>query len=191
MMNSPFHRGWRIAVIAGIPIYLEFSGFFALFIWASALSPKVGEWGIGLIGAMLLFLCVVLHELGHSLVGRYYGMQVNSIVLHGLGGVAYLLGTYRAPRQLWEVSLAGPLVNAILFGGLSVLSAVLRGMDGWVPLLVEQVKSFNLTMGLFNLIPTGNSPILRSSTYERSSANEGMKMLINESIQTVLPSDFA
>jgi hypothetical protein len=53
------------------------------------------------------------------------------------------------------------------------------------------VRSFNGTdcLGLADI--TGNSPILRSSTYERSSANEGMKMLINESIQTVLPSDFA
>lgn len=159
MLNFPFHRGWRIAVISGIPVYLEFSCLIALSLWTSALSGKFAYvlpgsgWGMGFLAVVLMYTCIFLHELGHAFAGRHYGMKVDSIVIHGMGGVAYLLGTHRTPRQLLEVSIAGSMVNLILFVILSLVSAGFKETEGFLPLMVEQIKNFNLFILLFNLLP--------------------------------------
>jgi Zn-dependent protease len=148
MLNFPFHRGWRIAVIAGIPVYLELSCLIVLFLWTLALSEKFASvlpgsgWGMGFLAALLMYTCVFLHELGHAFMGRHYGMTVNSIVIHGMGGVAYLKGTHHTPRQLLEVSIAGPMVNLILVAILSLVSAGFKETEGFFPLMVEQIKNF-------------------------------------------------
>jgi Zn-dependent protease len=105
---------------------------------------------------LLVFGCVLLHELGHALTARRYGIVTRDIILLPIGGVARL---QRMPDQPWQeivVALAGPAVNlviAILLAGL--LTALGRPVapfalsDG----VAEQLLFINVVMMLFNLIP--------------------------------------
>ncbi|MEO1296184.1 MAG: site-2 protease family protein, partial [Cyanobacteria bacterium J06636_16] len=87
---------WRVGSILGIPLYLDRSWFIILLlvtfvygsnpIWQSQWGLLA--WGIGLAMALLLFGSVLLHELGHSLIAKAQGIQVNSITLFLFGGIA-------------------------------------------------------------------------------------------------------
>lgn len=78
---------------------------------AAALSQGLVPWGLGLAAAIGLFVCVLLHELGHAAVARRYGYEIESITLWLLGGIAR---TEEQPRrwnhELW-IALAGPVVS--------------------------------------------------------------------------------
>ena len=107
----------------------------------------------------IVFLCVVLHEYGHALTARKYGIKTRDITLYPIGGVARLERMPERPiEELW-VALAGPAVNVViavaLYAWLEV-SGVLVPMDalGWSrgP-LVERLMAVNIILVLFNLLP--------------------------------------
>ena len=92
-------EGWELMRIGGIPLRVHSSWFviLLLFTWTSqgqisrvsdAALPIWFSWVVGLITALLLFLSVLLHELGHSFVALHEGVKVRSITLFLLGGVA-------------------------------------------------------------------------------------------------------
>jgi len=120
--------------------------------------------GGGLSSAVLVtcvFGFVVLHELGHSLVARRYGVGVRSITLLPIGGVAQLEGRPPTPTaELW-IALAGPLVNialAILLFPLVILAGaggLAFGLNILDPLsfLLAALVSINIGLALFNLLP--------------------------------------
>ncbi len=150
--------GWslNIGVVAGIPIRLHFT-FFLLLLWIAFMEPGPGRW-TGVAFVVALFVCVVLHELGHSLVAQRYGIEVLEIVLYPIGGVAMLERLPRARQELW-IALAGPAVNlviaALLFAGLHIAGAAAgmgvatsTGVAFWQNLLLA-----NLALCVFNLIP--------------------------------------
>ncbi len=90
---------FRIAVIAGIPIRIHMTFFLILFLgayqWGSMTGTLIGvAFGIALMA--LLFVCVTLHELGHSLVAKIFGIPVRQIVLLPLGGIAQITKTQRS-----------------------------------------------------------------------------------------------
>lgn len=110
---------------------------------------------------LTLFVCVVLHEFGHSLVAIKYGGEVKSITLLPIGGMANITKMPEKPRHEFLVSLSGPLVNiviaALLWGYLSGYRNVNFGevdyqyitqSNFWVMLLAA-----NLFIVAFNLIP--------------------------------------
>ena len=116
---------------------------------------------------ILLFTCVVLHELGHSLVAQKFGLTVREIVLLPIGGVARLEKNPEKPLHELLIAAAGPLVNVaiavLLFfaGGLAVNFGALEGRslfqttDG-PPSLVTLwgwLFTANVALALFNLIP--------------------------------------
>jgi stage IV sporulation protein FB len=115
----------------------------------------------------LLFLCVTLHELGHSLVALQYGATVRDITLLPIGGVARLENEMTEPNQELWMALAGPVVNIVLAG---VLGAVAVPLLGWralgglellrsnlssigVERLVVDLFLANVGLALFNLLP--------------------------------------
>ena len=110
-------------------------------------------WILGILSAVGLFSCVVLHELGHSLVARRFGFATESITLWFLGGVSALAEIPEDWRQEFLVAIAGPLVSialgVICYGILVILPA---GLDA-VRFIVAYLSLLNIVLALFNLLP--------------------------------------
>jgi len=152
--------GWRVGSILGIPLYLDTSWFIILllvtFVYGS--NPLWQEnwgalsWGIGLAMALLLFGSVLLHELGHSLVAKSQGIQVNSITLFLFGGIAAIDQESKTPGQAFQVAIAGPAVSFGLYVVLT-LFVNLAALPPPAITLLGNVAQINLVLTLFNLIP--------------------------------------
>jgi Zn-dependent protease len=154
--------GWRIGSIFGIPLLIDPSWFLILglitFSYSSVYGRQFSNWGgstaflVGFATALLLFLSVLLHELGHSLVARTQGIRVNSITLFLFGGVASIDEESKTPGQAFQVAIAGPLVSFAL-GALMVWGG--RFLEAKTPLevILTNLGQINLILGLFNLIP--------------------------------------
>ncbi|WP_008312650.1 site-2 protease family protein [Leptolyngbya sp. PCC 6406] len=152
--------GWRVGSILGIPLFIDSSWFIILLLvtFAYGNNPNwQSSWGgyawvIGFALAILLFVSVLLHELGHSLVAQSQGIQVNSITLFLFGGIAAIEKESKTPGQAFQVAIAGPLVSFGLYLSLSLLLAI-----GTLPIMAETVLAsaaqINLILTLFNLIP--------------------------------------
>jgi stage IV sporulation protein FB len=120
---------------------------------------------------LLLFLCVVLHELGHSLVAQGFGVKVHDITLWPVGGVARLAAMPRRPLHEFLITAAGPTVNLVLALLLAVLAFGWIGPDRLITIfttgrglmrllggqtgesLVVLLALQNLLLAVFNLIP--------------------------------------
>ena len=108
---------FRLGDVAGIPIRIHLT--FPLILLLSAyqwysLTGTLGGALFGLVLMILLFVCVTLHELGHSLVARAFGVPVREIVLLPLGGVAQITKNPEKPLHELLIAIAGPLVNVII-----------------------------------------------------------------------------
>ena len=89
MSNAPQGQGWKVTSLAGIPLYIHPSWLFVLVLATVLFGQQFdGNPAYGFLTALLLFLSVVLHELGHSLMSLRLGVKVRSITLFMLGGVA-------------------------------------------------------------------------------------------------------
>lgn len=106
---------------------------------------------------LLVFLCVTLHEFGHILMARRFGVNTPKVILSPIGGIAAMERMPENPRQELLVAIAGPLVNVVIallltavFGlGLNSLSAA--GFDS--ASLAQRLLLVNVMLVLFNLIP--------------------------------------
>ncbi len=144
---------WKLGRFAGIDAYVHAS-FLLLVAWAAwAAFQGAGTGLAALMGVVFLvgvFASVLLHEFGHALTARRYGIRTRRIVLWPIGGVAQLEGEPRSPRQELYIALAGPAVNfaiaTALFGVVSLAGLPASGLLG--SLMVA-----NLVLGLFNLVP--------------------------------------
>jgi Zn-dependent protease len=152
--------GWRVGSILGIPLFLDTSWFVILLLvtFAYGSNPRwqatwgLTAWGVGFALAVLLFVSVLLHELGHSLVAQSQGIQVNSITLFLFGGIAAIDQESKTPGQAFQVAIAGPLVSLGLYLFLSLLLAIAT-LPPMVTTVMGSVAQINLVLGLFNLIP--------------------------------------
>lgn len=118
-------------------------------LWAGALSNTIA--------IVLIFACVILHELGHSLVAMHYGIKINRILLLPIGGMAEFARMPRSPKKELLITLAGPAVNFFIAGGLILFGNTMpENFLDRTPTL-SQILPFllfiNLIMGFFNLIP--------------------------------------
>src|SRR4051794_18854157 len=111
---------WSVKVlrVKGIDIHVH-ATFILILIWAAyywGASINAGWSGalFGVVATLLLFVCVTLHELGHSLVALRYGFQVRDITLLPIGGVSSLEEIPENPRQEFAITIAGPLVNVVI-----------------------------------------------------------------------------
>lgn len=153
---------WKIARIAGIDIYIHATFFLLIYLvgisyWNQQGTVAAVISGIGFI--LALFACVVLHELGHSLTARRYGIQTRNITLLPIGGVAALEKMPDDPKQEIHVALAGPAVNFLIAFALYIYLD-LRNL----PITTEDISVtdgsylyrlmiMNLFLGGFNLLP--------------------------------------
>ena len=170
---------WRIVTIAGIPIYVH--GTFAvlvLFFLASGLSEGrgVGAAVSGVVFILAIFATIVLHELGHALAARHYGIQTRDITLLPIGGVARLERMPDVPRQELWVALAGPAVNLVIA---MVCWALFVAATGAFPVLtldptatgfVGRFTAVNIALAIFNMVPAfpmDGGRVLRACLAER------------------------
>ena len=150
---------FRLGKIAGIPIQCHVT-FLMMVAWiAVSRGLFTGQAGPALTAVALLllvFLCVLLHELGHALTARRYGIETRDITLLPIGGVARLERMPEKPSQELLVALAGPAVNVVIA---IVLAAVNRGLARpFLDMLtqgslLESLLAVNVWIVLFNLIP--------------------------------------
>ena len=142
---------WKIGTIKGIGIYLHWS-FALLVLWLLLSDALAGASAaaafVNLFFIAAVFGCVVLHELGHALTARRFGIQTRDITLLPIGGVANLERMPERPAHELLVTLAGPAVNIAIAAALFLLYA-LAG-SGWVVLNLLYV---NVAMAVFNLLP--------------------------------------
>jgi Zn-dependent protease/predicted transcriptional regulator len=111
-----------------------------------------------LVFIILLFVCVVLHEFGHILVARRYGIQAPEVTLLPIGGVASLQALPEKPSQEFAIAIAGPAVNFVIAIVLLLLvgsfdSADLARLDDPRVSLLARLADANLFLAIFNLIP--------------------------------------
>jgi Zn-dependent protease/predicted transcriptional regulator len=150
-----------IGKVAGIPIRVHVS-FLLVVGWIAWLGWDEGGWRASVWAAVLvvmLFGCVVLHELGHSLVAMSFGSRVRSVTLYPVGGVAGLESVPRQPLRELLMALAGPAVNAAIALALSLWRG---GFPGWTeasafPTNASELRDAliraNVVLGIFNLLP--------------------------------------
>lgn len=133
----------------GIPVRLHWSFFLlvaGLLGWGAWMAGPAGALVVG-IASVGLFTSVILHELGHALAARRYGIGTEHITLYPFGGVAAIHHMPEDPDQEVVIALAGPAVNVVL-----------AALGGWAWMMTDQplVLGFvmtNLGMAAFNLIP--------------------------------------
>jgi len=153
---------WRIGSVAGIAINVH-GTFLLLLAWVAVMhlwqGGSVADAGAAVLFVVCVFSIVVLHELGHALVAKYFGIRTRDITLLPIGGMARLERVPEKPRQELLVALAGPAVNVALalavwvaIGTASVSVPLGDGsfMDGTV---LAKLFWINVTLAVFNLIP--------------------------------------
>ena len=104
---------FRIGRLFGIDIKVHLT-FLLILVWGALNYGGSAGPLYGLIVTLALFVLVLLHELGHSLAARQFGIAVRDIVLLPIGGVARLERMPEKPLQELVVALAGPAVNVVL-----------------------------------------------------------------------------
>ena len=160
----------KLGRIFGIEIGLHYSWFIIALLIAFSLSGQFHStnpsWGDGVIltvsiaTAVLFFVCLLLHELAHSLVATTHGLPVKEITLFALGGVSQIeKNPTSATLEFW-MAFVGPLTSAVI-GALCLLGARLMGAhllgDGATAVpgvaMLEWLGYINVMLAIFNLIP--------------------------------------
>jgi Zn-dependent protease len=122
---------FRAARIAGIDVRIHLAFALVLLLgavqWGSHHGTRGALFGAAL--SALLFGCVVLHELGHGLAARRFGLGVREIVLLPIGGVALIDGKPRRPAHELVIALAGPAVNVVIAGLLLAIVSPWHGIE--------------------------------------------------------------
>ncbi|MBK7943854.1 MAG: site-2 protease family protein [Flavobacteriales bacterium] len=167
MASGALSRGaLPLFTFKGIPVRLHWS-FIALpvYIGWSAFNEGLGWGHVGLRLAMvaIVFGCVVLHEFGHALTARRFGVGTRDITLLPIGGVASLERMPEEPRQEFWITVAGPAVNLVIALVAVIIMALLGLTSIFTDLLVGGapvwsnallfLAAINIWLFLFNLIP--------------------------------------
>ncbi len=153
---------WKLLRFAGIDVYVH-ATFLVLVVWI-ALSYWLAEGslaavidGIGFI--LALFTCVVLHEFGHALTARRYGITTKHITLLPIGGVAAMERMPDDPKQEIAVALAGPAVNMVIAFALWLWLSIGNVVEPVDSLSLtggpffERLMLINIMLAVFNLVP--------------------------------------
>ncbi len=146
-------KSWKLGRIAGIDLYLHPT---FLILLALVLISDGGS--LAVLFTTAVFGCVLLHELGHALTARAFGISTQDITLSPIGGVARLRRMPRSPGAELLVTLAGPAVNVVIA---AVLALGLWTSSAWNPWFaysllgrfLSTLMMVNLMLAAFNMIP--------------------------------------
>ncbi|MBV8606479.1 MAG: site-2 protease family protein [Singulisphaera sp.] len=137
---------WKIGRVMGIDLYLH-PTFLMLLVFIGAMQGGLES----VLLASATFGCVLLHELGHALMARRFGIETEDITLYPIGGIARLKRMPRAPGAELLIAMAGPMVNVLIVG---ILVAALGVLDGsGLDLFLGSLMQINIILAAFNLIP--------------------------------------
>lgn len=145
----------NIGRLAGIKIYIHWT-FSLLLIYVIYQGLSVGDsvtdiaYMLGLVFA--IFGCVTLHELGHSLAARRYGIETYNIVLLPIGGVAQLVRMPEKPIQELIIAVAGPLVNVVIALFLGIIQVIFVNIDSIKQLISAEEANLGIETFLFSLL---------------------------------------
>ncbi|MEF8756932.1 MAG: M50 family metallopeptidase [Halobacteriales archaeon] len=170
-------RGIKVGSAFGIPIKLNWTFLIVLPLFAAFIAWDVGQlievmnatygstldadaltagstpWVLGLVSAVGLFLGVLLHEFGHSLVAMRYGYEIDSITLWLLGGVASFAEMPEDWRQELWIAAAGPVVSLVLGAGSYAVFASLPTSLDPARFVFGYLAILNVVLAVFNLLP--------------------------------------
>ncbi|MCB1025649.1 MAG: site-2 protease family protein, partial [Acidobacteria bacterium] len=161
-------KNWSLKVgkFAGIGVFIHWT-FWIIIGWIFLMHFQVGhglEQGVwGVLFILALFLCVVLHEFGHALTARRFGITTRDITLYPIGGIASLEKMPDKPGQELLVALAGPAVNIVI----AAILWIYLNASGQIPDVSAMTASHsmleipflwglfaaNIVLAVFNLIP--------------------------------------
>jgi Zn-dependent protease/predicted transcriptional regulator len=159
-MSQPSARptwSFRIATIAGIPVRVHVT-FLLLGVYLAMVSNSTEAGGRMSVTVLLVFFCVVLHEFGHALTARKFGIRTQDITIFPIGGVAVIKDRPKPVEEFW-IAIAGPLVNVAIA---AVLGGIYFAIHGQLPSLrlnlagvgiLEAVFAANVFLPVFNMIP--------------------------------------
>ena len=158
-------KKWSLFIgsYSGIKVFIHWT-FWIIIGWIFMMHFQMGHgWAEGIQGALfilVLFACVVLHEFGHALMAKRYGIPTRDITLYPIGGVASLDKMPDKPAKELAVALAGPAVNFVIAGVLYIFLYVndqllpiseidhMSGDNFWF-----NIMAANVILAVFNLIP--------------------------------------
>lgn len=155
-------RSLKIGSVAGIGIFLHWTFLLliaAIFAFYYVQSQSIGAAAAGMGLILAVFVCVVLHELGHALTARRFGVGTRSITLYPIGGLARLERIPSEPMKEFWIAIGGPAVNLVIA---VFLAAVLLVRDGSFnpgvlgspgSHVVASLMWINLALTGFNLLP--------------------------------------
>ncbi len=201
---------WKIARIAGIDIYIHVTFLLLIYLvgisyWNQQGTIEAVITGVGFV--LALFACVVLHEFGHSLTARRYGIQTRNITLLPIGGVAALEKMPDDPRQEINVAIAGPAVNVLIalllyiyldFRDAPIASEELSVTGGSFMYRLMMVNIFIAGFNLLPAFPMDGGRVLRAAlamrmdhaTATRKAASVGQLMALGMGLLGIMYNPF-
>ena len=151
-MGFDVRLDWSWLVIA---VFITWSLARGLFPYYFRNFPESTYWWMGIAGTIGLFISIVLHEFGHSIVARRFGIPMHGITLFIFGGVASMAEEPPTPRSEFFMAIAGPITSVILavifyllalWGGVMLWSVTVIGV-------LEYLAWINIILVAFNMIP--------------------------------------
>jgi Zn-dependent protease/CBS domain-containing protein len=154
----------RLGKIMGIDLEVN-PGWFIIFIlltWSLATSwfahgfagwSTSTYWIAAMISALLLFVCVLVHELAHALVAGNYGLKTKRILLFIFGGMAEIEKEPEKPGVAFQIAIAGPIASFLLAGIAFLMALPFQGSNSPELAVLDYLVISNLLLGLFNLLP--------------------------------------
>ncbi len=161
----------QIGKIMGIPIRLHITFLLVLpvFAWMFAryepqfggfndVEPVMFRYLLGMATSVLLFTCVLLHELGHSYVAKKHGSNINNITLFLFGGVSSMEEIPKDPKTELKMAISGPAVSLLIGSALIMIHGIFRqeslfNEDNPYMRLIWLVGFLNIVLCFFNMIP--------------------------------------
>lgn len=177
-----FIRRFELFTMLGFPIRVDVSWIIiALLVtwslaaglfphWLPDRTPTV-YWIMGVIGALGLFISILLHELAHAVAARQFGIRMNGITLFIFGGVAEMQDEPPSAKAEFVVAIAGPIASIVLTAAFAFVAAAGRFMDlpGEVYHIGDYLAIINGLLVVFNMIPAfplDGGRVLRSAIWQ-------------------------